>query len=119
MSDGLIKHFFGGFVRLHILYHAAQESVCGVDMIEELRRHGYELSPGTIYPILHQLESDGFLRCKKQVVEGRLRKNYRITAAGRRLLHDAKSKLRELAGEVIYDQDLRAEIKEPNKHRKS
>jgi DNA-binding PadR family transcriptional regulator len=103
MTDDLIKHFFGGFVRLHILYHAEQEPICGVEMIEELARHGYSLSPGTLYPILHQLESGGYLIATKQVVAGRQRKNYRITASGRKLLREARAKLRELGDEVLSE----------------
>jgi DNA-binding PadR family transcriptional regulator len=78
-DDELIRHFFGGFVRLHILYHAAKEAICGIEMIEELHRHGYRLSPGTLYPILHHLEQAGYLTCEDAVVSGKRRKNYRIT----------------------------------------
>ena len=103
VSDELIRHFFGGFVRLHILYHADKESICGVEMIEELQRHGYKLSPGTLYPILHHLEENGYLACKESVVAGKRRKNYRITKKGQKLLADAQHKLRELFSEVVED----------------
>ncbi|HUG92831.1 MAG TPA: PadR family transcriptional regulator [Planctomycetaceae bacterium] len=103
MSDELLRHFFGGFVRLHILYHAGQEPICGVEMIEELGRHGYRLSPGTLYPILHQLEDAGYLTCSEAAVDGRRRKNYRITSAGRTLLEEGRAKLRELFSEVVED----------------
>lgn len=119
MSDDLIKHFFGGFVRLHILYHAAKERICGVDMIEELGRHGYKLSPGTLYPILHQLEKDGYLTCEKQIVGGRQRKNYTITQNGRKLLAEARAKLQELVGEVIEDRDSMAPTRTPPTQSKS
>ena len=59
-DDDLLRHFFGGFVRLHILFHAEKEAICGVEMIEELERQGYKLSPGTLYPILHHLEDAGY-----------------------------------------------------------
>jgi PadR family transcriptional regulator PadR len=109
MTDDLLRHFFGGFVRLHILYHAAKEPICGVELIEELGRHGYRLSPGTLYPILHQLERAGYLSRRDQILGGRRRRNYRITAGGRKLLSQARRKLRELFAEVVKDQDLRAE----------
>ena len=70
----LVRHFFGGFVRLHILYHAGKEPICGVDMIEELERHGYRLSPGTLYPLLHGLERRGYLRSSKKDVGRRARR---------------------------------------------
>jgi hypothetical protein len=37
------REFVSGFIRLHILHHAAQEPLVGFWMIEELRRHGYDL----------------------------------------------------------------------------
>ncbi|GIW94571.1 MAG: PadR family transcriptional regulator [Pirellulaceae bacterium] len=101
-GEDLMKYFFGGFVRVHILHHAAEEPVCGVYMMEELARHGYQLSPGTLYPILHQLTQSGYLRCQQRVVEGRRRKYYRITPSGRKLLCQAREKLQELAGEVLH-----------------
>lgn len=107
-DDELIRHFFGGFVRLHILYHAEKEAICGVEMIEELQRHGYKLSPGTLYPILHHLEEAGYLSCEDAVVSGKRRKNYRITKKGKRLLAEAQGKLRELFSEVVEDQDKKA-----------
>ncbi len=108
MGDNeLIRHFFGGFIRLHILYHAEKQAICGVEMIEELKHHGYDLSPGTLYPILHSLEEAGYIACEEQVVSGKRRKNYRITKRGQKLLADAKSKLRELFSEVVEDQDRR------------
>lgn len=110
-NDELVRHFFGGFVRLHILYHAAKEPICGVEMIEELKRHGYKLSPGTLYPILHHLDSAGYVTCKEEVVLGKRRKNYRITKKGRKLLTDAQEKLRELFSEVVEDRDRRREAK--------
>jgi PadR family transcriptional regulator PadR len=100
-SDNLLKHFFGGFVRLHILHHAVLEPICGVGMIEELARHGYKLSPGTLYPILHNLEASGYLSREDQVLDGKRRRNYRATKKGKQLLKDAQAKLRELFHEVV------------------
>lgn len=105
MDNELLRHFFGGFVRLHVLYHAAKEPVCGVEMIEELKRHGYKLSPGTLYPILHHLDEAGFLSCDEMIVAGKRRKNYRLTKKGQRLLDQARAKLRELFSELVADQD--------------
>ncbi len=104
-GDELLRHFFGGFVRLHILYHAARETICGVEMIEELKRHGYKLSPGTLYPILHHLEESGYLASEDKIVGGKRRKNYRITAKGRKLMRETQAKLRELFSEVIEHHD--------------
>jgi PadR family transcriptional regulator PadR len=110
-SDDLIRHFFGGFVRLHILYHAQKQSICGIEMIEELGRHGYRLSPGTLYPILHHLEEAGYVSCKGETVGGKRRKNYRITRKGQTLVVEARAKLRELFSELILDRDRMAKAK--------
>jgi DNA-binding PadR family transcriptional regulator len=104
-SDKITRNFFLGFIRLHILFHASQEPVYGLDMIRELARHGYNLSPGTLYPVFHRLESDGFLQSEKRVVGGKVRKYYTITAAGRQALSEAEIKARELIGELDIQSD--------------
>jgi DNA-binding PadR family transcriptional regulator len=92
---------YSGLVRIHILYHACQGPIFGLGMIEELRRHGYRLSAGTLYPLLHGLELKGFLR-SREVRSGRsIRRVYRATAAGRRALAQAKEKVKELIGELL------------------
>lgn len=94
---------FLAFVRIHLLHHAAEEPFYGVGMLEELQRHGYRLSPGTLYPILHGLEKAGYLSVERTVVGGKARKYYRITEAGRIALKEVKPKLRELVKEVLSD----------------
>ena len=95
------QEFYGGLIRLHILHHAAQGSVFGLWLIEELQRHGYRIGPGTLYPILHSLERRGFLR-SSDLREGRAaRRMYRATAKGRRTLERAKGRVRELFGEIF------------------
>jgi PadR family transcriptional regulator len=97
----MIRDFFLGFIKVHILHHAAQEPVYGVALIEELRRHGYDLSPGTLYPILHALARAGYLTREDRVVGGKVRKYYAITADGRAALAEAREKITELVDEVI------------------
>ncbi len=103
MSDLLTRMFFGGFVRMHILYHATREDIFGVEMMEELRRHGYDVEPGTLYPLLHQLEEVGYLTSHAEVVGGKQRKYYRATPEGAEALVQAEAKLRELVKEVLHD----------------
>jgi DNA-binding PadR family transcriptional regulator len=107
MSDEVLRHLFTGFVRLHILYHANKEAICGVEIMEELGRHGYEVGPGTIYPILHHLEQQGYISARETVLNGKRRKNFRITPSGRKLLGRARKQLRELVSEVLEDHDKR------------
>lgn len=104
-SDPVARHFFNGFIRLHILYHAAKEPIYGAEIAEELIRHGYRLSQGTLYPTLHALEELRYLRCESQLVNGRRRIYYRATPKGRRVLDQARGKLLELVAEVVEDHD--------------
>ena len=104
-DDPVTRHFFNGFIRLHILYHAAKAPTYGAEITEELIRHGYRLSHGTLYPTLHLLEQNGYLRSYAEVVGGKRRRYYRATPAGRKVLVEARGKLAELVGEVIQDRD--------------
>ncbi|MFC1998245.1 PadR family transcriptional regulator [Chloroflexota bacterium] len=95
------REFFLGFVKIHILYHAVKEPIYGVEIMRELARHGYDLSPGTLYPTLHRMERDGYLMSKREVVEGRVRKYYRATDAGMHMLEQSKKQIMELVKEVV------------------
>jgi DNA-binding PadR family transcriptional regulator len=95
--------FYSGLIRLHILHHAANESIFGTAVMEELARHGYKLSPGTLYPVLHGLERRGYLRSRLERSGRSARRIYRATPAGRRALRQAKEKVRELFGELFED----------------
>jgi DNA-binding PadR family transcriptional regulator len=99
-NDIVFRNLFLGFVRLHILYHASKEPVFGLSLMEELARHGYRMSSGTLYPILHQMESNGFLSSEKSVVNGKVRKYYRITEEGKKALSLSYEKIEELSREL-------------------
>lgn len=88
-------------VRLHILDHAAEQPVHGAWMSVELARHGYAISPGTLYPTLHRMEAEGLLTSHAEVVYGRTRRVYRATAAGLAALADGRRAVAELAAEVL------------------
>jgi DNA-binding PadR family transcriptional regulator len=97
----IARDFFLGFIRIHILHHADQEPIFGQRFNEELARHGYGISYGTLYPIFHGLERDGYLVSEKKIVNGKIRKYYTITKAGRQMLKDARRQIRELVDEVL------------------
>ncbi len=100
MEHRILRKLFLGFIQVHILYHAGKEPVYGVYMIEELKRHGYKVSAGTIYPILHSMVEDGLLSVEKKVVNGKLRKYSTITPEGKRVLEEARKKAEELVREL-------------------
>ncbi len=97
------QELYSGLIRLHILYHACQGPVFGLELIEELSRHGYRLSPGTLYPMLHGLEEKGYLRSSERRAGRSFRRMYRATTAGRRALAEAHGKVKELLGELLED----------------
>ena len=99
----LDREFFLGFIKIHILYHASREPIFGVEITKELARHGYSLSPGTLYPVLHRLENEGYLESSSRVVNGRVRRYYQATAQGELVLEQSKRKIVELITEVIEE----------------
>ncbi len=100
MQDPILRKLFLGFIQVHILHHAKKEPVYGSFMIEELKHHGYEISPGTLYPIFHNLEKAELLTVENQTVEGKVRKYYSITEKGEEVLIEAKKKIKELTHEL-------------------
>jgi PadR family transcriptional regulator, regulatory protein PadR len=97
----LFRDLLLGFVKVHVLYHASQGAVYGVGITEELEKHGYRLSPGTLYPLLHNLEAGNMLVREERIVGGKVRKYYYITPLGQQALDEARRKLTDLVDEVM------------------
>lgn len=89
------------FIELHILHHASQAPVYGLWMLEELGGHGYRLRASHLYPRFHRLVRQGLLRQRPEVVKGKLRKYYALTARGRRYWESQKRRLVELVSEAL------------------
>jgi len=104
MDNTITRSVFLAFVRVHVLHHAAEGQIFGLEMIEELRHHGYSIGAGTLYPIFHNLEDAGCLRSKEEVVNGKRRKYYVATTKGRRTLLAMRKKIRELVREVLKEE---------------
>ncbi len=100
MKEKILRRLFLGFIQVHILYHAQQEPVYGTFMIKELKNHGYDISAGTLYPIINNLADAGLLEKNDRVIEGKVRKYYTITSAGIKVLTEAKEKAEELVREI-------------------
>lgn len=92
-----------GFIRLHVLHHAVEGGLTGAWMMEELRRHGYRISSGTLYPMLHGLERRGYLESSQHREGRRSWRAYRLTARGEEALAEARQRLRELFRELIEE----------------
>ena len=100
MSEKVLRKLFLGFISIHILHHAKKEPIYGLWMIEELEHHGYNISAGTLYPILNNMEKDGLLVSSEVNVEGKIRKYYSITVHGEDVLKEARAKAYELFKEM-------------------
>lgn len=101
MKDQIIRKIFNGFIYIHILHHGQEDWFYGSWMIEELKEHGYNVSPGTLYPILKSMVDEDYLIKEEKNVNGKIRKYYRSTDKGRYLLKELKNNLKELVDEVL------------------
>ena len=95
------RDLYSGLIRLHVLHHAVEAPIFGLGMIEELARHGYRISPGSLYPLLHGLEKKGYLRSSERRMGRSLRRVYRATPLGRKAREAAKEKVHELLRELM------------------
>jgi len=111
------QELYSGLIRLHILHHAAEKPVYGMWIIEELARHGYNVSAGTLYPVLHNLERRELLRSQAAREGRRIRRVYKITPGGRRALKEARQKVKELFGE-LFESELK-HVVEHREHKRS
>lgn len=110
------KDLYAGLIKLHILHHAVHEPIFGLGMIEELGHHGYRISPGTLYPMLHGMERRGYLQSREELIDKHYRRVYTATALGRRALAAAKVKVSELFGELFEDETSPVPKVRENRH---
>jgi len=99
MRDPIAREFLLALWKIHILHHAGEQGIYGHWMMEELGRHGYRLSAGTLYPVLRRMEQRGWLRStpRRQSNGPRM---YRLTPAGRRVLRTLRASIAEMQREV-------------------
>src|SRR3970282_1660582 len=98
---GKDRELYGGLIRLHILHHASEGPIFGLAIIEELATHGYRLSPGTLYPMLHAMQRKVCLRARVERAGRGSRKVYQITRRGTAAFQEAREKVKELFGELF------------------
>jgi len=103
MNDRLLRDLLLGFIKIHILYHTGKTRVFGQEFRHELQRHGYHVSYGTLYPIFHKLEAQGYLKSTRENINGRIRRYYTLTRSGRTILGKAKRQAKELVEELYED----------------
>ncbi|MCR6516215.1 PadR family transcriptional regulator [Clostridium sp. LY3-2] len=100
MKEKIIRKIFNGMIYIHILHHASEEAFYGSWMIEELKGHGYNISPGTLYPVLKEMVEQGLLEKEERIVSGKIRKYYKTTKEGDILLNSLRESLKELTNKI-------------------
>jgi PadR family transcriptional regulator PadR len=100
------KDLFSGFIKLHVLHHASEAPVYGLWLIEELAEHGYRVSPGTLYPLLHSMEEAELLESYSELFGGKIRRYYTSTSNGHKHLRKAKNQLVELLSEILTKREF-------------
>jgi DNA-binding PadR family transcriptional regulator len=113
MRDPVEREFLLGFWKIHILHHAEKHGVYGQWMLEELRHHGYHVSPGTMYPILNRMAQHGWIRATEPE-RSKAARVYRITPRGADVLRRIRASLGELTGEVGSARAPRRDVSDPS-----
>ena len=86
-----------------ILSVLGSKDLYGYKIIRELEirsENAFEMSEGTLYPILHALEKEKFLESYWKEFEGRKRKYYHITKKGLNQLEEKKEEWRSFTVSV-------------------
>ena len=102
-SSAIEREILRPLWKIHILQHAGEGPIIGNWMLEELREHGFQVSPGTLYPMLARLTRLGWLRQERAHPGLRTKKavHYRLTPDGKAALTEVRARLSELQQEVF------------------
>jgi PadR family transcriptional regulator, regulatory protein PadR len=94
---------FKGTLPTLILEALAQEPSHGYRIAQRIKERSegvLDFKEGTLYPALHKLENEGMVESYESVENGRARRHYRITRAGRRTLANDRAEWRQLSRAV-------------------
>lgn len=98
------KELLKGSTSLLVLKLLNSEDMYGYQIIKELKLKSedvFELKEGTLYPILHSLESSGIIEAYwEQSESARKRKYYKITTKGKKFLKEKEHEWNTYAGAV-------------------
>lgn len=92
-----------GSTTMLLLKLLSEKDMYGYEIIETLRERSqnvFEMKAGTLYPLLHTLESKHLLSVYEQEVNGKVRKYYSITKEGHRTLNQKTKEWQEYAQAV-------------------
>lgn len=108
--DQISREIDLAFWKIHILHHAAQHPIYGQWLLDELRRHGFRVSPGTLYPLLARMDRQQWLRALRQEpanASPKARREYVLTPRGARALTRLRRQVDELHREVVRERNRR------------
>ncbi len=97
----LRRDMVNGLVRLRILHGATLSPVSGVDLSNDLARAGHKVSPGLLYPLLHDMEKAGWVKSTGKTVKGKRRRYYRATKKGRAQVDQALIALEQFLSGIV------------------
>lgn len=97
------KSLVSGSTSMLILRLLESEDMYGYQMIENLRRKSqdvFQLKAGTLYPLLHSMESKGYVKSYEKEANGKIRKYYSLTKEGKRYLEEKREEWQEYTAAV-------------------
>ena len=107
------RELLKGSTDLLILSVLENEDMYGYQMIKKIKMRSediFEFQEGTLYPILHKLESNGFISSYWDETSGKKRKYYQITTDGKKCLKSKKqeweiftTKVNQVIGGILFE----------------
>ncbi len=97
----MMHSFWQGILKFFVLHQAAQNPVYGGKLKKQLQDWDYDISPGSLYPLLHALEKALLLKSRVKIFKGRARKYYDITDQGRAVLAAVEGELAAILAKML------------------
>jgi PadR family transcriptional regulator PadR len=97
--------FLNGVPELLLLSLLSRRPMYGYELVQAIRRvtgGTLEFGEGCVYPILHRLEAEKMLLARREIVAGRSRVVYRVTAKGAKQLADTTTAWRRIAQAINH-----------------
>lgn len=91
--DDMTRFLERGLFRPYVLWICSRSPISGTDFLTVERMHDHVLSPGKLYPVLHQLMEDGLLEEENRIEHGKVHKYYTTTEKGMKSLELLRSDL--------------------------
>lgn len=86
-SERLVQRIVRNLLDIHILRLVQAEPTWGYNLIKKIKTlYNIKIRHGALYPLLNKLEKDDYIKSKKEIQKGRIRKTYTITEKGKQLI---------------------------------